>query len=86
MGEMMVGWQRYNRTGVKPITTPCIITCLMAYNGVRFAQIGLPWHAPTAVALPPNPLVGAPIGTYGIVYDVFMHKIEDNVPNGWASW
>ena len=82
----MVVWQRYNRTGAKPITTPHIITCLMAYNRVQFVQIGLPWHAPTAVALPLNPLVSSPMGTYGIAYDVFMHEIEDNVSNGWASW
>jgi hypothetical protein len=58
----------------------------MAHNGIPFEQLGPPWHVNLIVAFPPPQIINAPPAVYGIAYDLFLHDIEDNLPDGWAKW
>jgi hypothetical protein len=62
-----------------------IISCLMAHNGIPFDQLGPPWHGDIVPALPPQ-IINALDAVYGITYDLFLHHMEDNLPDGWAKW
>ena len=58
----------------------------MAHNGIPFSELNEPWNRPLApVPAPPEVLHGE-IATYGIAYDFDTHRIEDNLPGGWAKW
>lgn len=57
----------------------------MAHNGLYFEQLGPPWCRDSVVALPPQAVINAPNGTWGVAYDLYQRKIEDFLDNGWAK-
>lgn len=58
----------------------------MALHGNEFEALGAPWHQPLAFALPPPEILFAPHGVYGIAYDLSVHNMEDDPPDGWAKY
>jgi hypothetical protein len=58
----------------------------MAHAGISLDALGIPWHAPEIIAIPPLVLFLAPAwGTFGIAHDLLFHNMEDSLPNGWAK-
>lgn len=55
----------------------------MALHGIPFQQLGAPWYRPVVVSLPPPTILQAPVSTWGIAYDLFMHNTEDPLDGGW---
>ena len=58
---------------------------LMAHNGIPFEQLGPPWSCNAVIALPPQAVMNAPNGTWGVAYDLYQRKIEDHLGSGWAK-